>query len=269
MRPITTRGVFVEKSFPVQLGYNVWTAMQSLTLNPQAGRDEPLDLVAEVARLESLLSEREVELTTLQKEMFEFKARYAQVVGSRLAELAEVEQAIKDAEARLSREREEGASNAEDDADKGEAARASEKLAVGSLRKLFWSVAKLFHPDHATDETEARRRHGIMAEASRAYREGDAESLSTLLGDEELQFYCAAPQNSADDAEDLHARLLSLKDELRTVEFGIRRLKQDGMYRIKLAAESEAAEGRDALAEEAKRIGRQIVKARHRLTNLT
>jgi hypothetical protein len=136
------------------------------------------------------------------------------------------------------------------------------------LRKLFWSVAKLFHPDHATDETEARRRHKIMVEASRAYREGDAESLSTLLGDEDLQFYCASPQ-TADDPEDLHARLLSLKDELRTVEFGLRRLTQDGMYRIKLAAESEAAEGRDALAEEAKRIGRQIVKARHRLTNLT
>jgi len=242
--------------------------MQSLTVNPQAGRDEPLDVAAEVARLEALLSERQVELTTLQEEMFEFKARYAQVVGSRLAELAEVEQAIKEAEARLLREREGDAANAEDDDGAGGAARASEKLAVGSLRKLFWSVAKLFHPDHAADEEEARRRHKIMVEASRAYREGDAESLSTLLGDEDLQFYCASPQ-TADDPEDLHARLLSLKDELRTVEFGIRRLTQDGMYRIKLAAESEAAEGRDALAEEAKRIGRQIVKARHRLTNLT
>lgn len=265
------RFVFVEKSFPSRLRYNVRPTMQSLTVNPQAERDGPLDVAAEVARLESLLAEREGELTALQKEMFEFKARYAQVVGSRLAELAEVEQAIKDAEARLRlRESEEGASHADDEDDAGKAAaRASEKLAVGSLRKLFWSVAKLFHPDHAADETEARRRHQIMVEASRAYREGDAESLSTLLGDEDLQFYCAAPQNASDDAEDLHARLLSLKDELRTVEFGIRRLTQDGMYRIKLNAESEAAEGRDALAEEAKRIGRQIVKARHRLTNLT
>ncbi|HJR05970.1 MAG TPA: hypothetical protein VJ842_01640 [Pyrinomonadaceae bacterium] len=241
--------------------------MQSLTLNPQADSDEPLDPAAEVARLETLLSVRQAELTTLQKEMFEFKARYAQVVGSRLAELAEVEQAIKEAEARLMLESEEGASNA-DEGDANGAAQASEKLAVGSLRKLFWSVAKLFHPDHASDETEARRRHQIMVEASRAYREGDAESLCTLLGDEELQFYCASPQTT-DDREDLHARLLSLKDELRTVEFGIRRLTQDRMYRIKLAAESEAAEGRDALAEEARRIGRQIVKARHRLTNLT
>jgi hypothetical protein len=73
----------------------------------------------------------------------------------------------------------------------------------------------------------------------------------------------------ADDTpEDLQDKLLSLKEELRTVEFGIKRLTQDGLYRIKLAADEEATHGRDALAEEAKRIGRQIVKARHRLTNL-
>jgi hypothetical protein len=242
--------------------------MQSLTLNPQAARDEPLDLAAEVARLESLLSERQLELTTLQEEMLKFKARYTQIVGSRLAELAEVEQAIKAAEARLEGECEDAMSEVDEGAQACKATTA-ESLALGnSLRKLFWSVAKLFHPDHAADESEARRRHQIMAEANRAYREGDAESLSTLLGDEELQFYCATATQATDDPEDLHARLLSLKEELRTVEFGIKRLTQDGMYRIKISAEREAAQGRDALAEEAKRINRQIVKARHRLTNL-
>ncbi len=223
-----------------------------------------------MARLESLLIERQVELTTLQAEMLGFKTRYAQIVGRRLAELAEVEQAIKEAEARLQA----GADNAsvEDEeagSSRGGKLRVSEKLAMGSssMRRLFWSVAKLFHPDHAADEGEARRRHQIMVEASRAYREGDAESLHTLLGDEDLKFYCTGAQ-AADQPEDLNARLFSLKEELRTIEFGIKRITQDAMYQIKLAAEREAAEGRDALAEDAKRIGRQIVKARHRLTNL-
>jgi hypothetical protein len=245
--------------------------MQSLTINSQAARNEPLDLAAEVARLESLLSERQLELTTLQAEMLKFKARYTQIVGSRLAELAEVEQAIKEAEARLHVAHEDAPSEGEvDDAGGTGKAFGVEALAVGnSLRKLFWSVAKLFHPDHASDETEARRRHQIMVEASRAYREGDAESLSTLLGDEELHFYCTGAQASAaDNPEDLPSRLLSLKEELRTVEFGLKRLTQDGLYRIKIAAEREGAHGRDPLAEEAGRITRQIVKARHRLTNL-
>jgi septum formation topological specificity factor MinE len=245
--------------------------MQSLTLNPQAAEtNEPLDPAAEVLRLETLLAERQIELTTLQEELLKFKARYTQIVGSRLAELAEVEQAIKAAEARLHIEGDDA--RCEDDVEganrAGGKTGAAEKSAMGgSLRKLFWSVAKLFHPDHAADETEARRRHQIMVEASRAYREGDAESLSTLLGDEELQFYCTGTQ-ATDDPEDLTSRLLSLREELRTVEFGIKRLTQDGIYRIKISAEREAAEGRDALAEEAARIQRQIVKARHRLTNL-
>jgi hypothetical protein len=241
--------------------------MQSLSLHPSTVRDEPFDLAAEVARLELLLSGRRTELATLQEEMHKFKVRYTQVVGSRLSELAEIEQAIRKAEARLhdsenDEQVEEGDSNGF-----GESHGAEKSLVGNGLRKLFWSVAKLFHPDHATDETEARRRHQIMVEASRAYREGDAESLHTLLGDEELQFYCTRVQ-TADTPEALQDKLLSLKEELRTVDFGIKRLTQDGLYRIKLTADQEATHGRDALAEEAKRIDRQIIKARHRLTNL-
>ncbi|HEV2880152.1 MAG TPA: hypothetical protein VGX24_02500 [Pyrinomonadaceae bacterium] len=243
--------------------------MQSLSLQPSTARDEPFDLAAEVARLESLLSMQQTELTNLQEEMHKFKVRYTQIVGCRLAELADIEQAIKQAEASL-HDLAHDESTEEEVAGAGDVGKTheAEKSPVGNgLRKLFWSVAKLFHPDHAADESEARRRHQIMVEASRAYREGDAESLHTLLGDEELQFYCARPQ-AADTPENLQDKLLSLKEELRTVEFGIKRLMQDGLYRIKLAADEEATHGRDALAEEAKRINRQIVKARHRLTNL-
>jgi hypothetical protein len=241
--------------------------MQSLSLNPLTSVEEPLDPVAEVARLESLLSERQAELKTLQTEMLEFKTRYAQIVGRPLAELAEVEGAIKEAEARLSAG--EGNATIEDDeSSQDDKLRAAEILTMGgSMRRLFWSVAKLFHPDHAADEGEARRRHLIMAEASRAYREGDAESLHTLLGDEDLQFYCTGTPGT-NQPEDLNARLFALREELRTVEFGLKRIMQDGLYRIKLAAERERAAGRDPLVEEAQRIRRQIVKARHRLTNL-
>jgi hypothetical protein len=243
--------------------------MQSLSLNPLTSVEEPLDPVAEVARLESLLSERQAELKTLQTEMLEFKTRYAQIVGRPLAELAEVEGAIKEAEARLCA----AESNTTIEDEKEESSRTDKRHAAeiltmgGSMRRLFWSVAKLFHPDHAADEGEAKRRHLIMAEASRAYREGDAESLHTLLGDEDLQFYCTGTPG-ANQPEDLNARLFALREELRTVEFGLKRIMQDGLYRIKLAAERERAAGRDPLVEEAQRIRRQIVKARHRLTNL-
>lgn len=242
--------------------------MQSLSLHEIASQNAPPDLELQISELEALLIERRAELVALQQELRAFKERYAHVVGSRLAELGEVERAIKDAEAHLfDLEREAGS-----DADEGVAADEAQRLTNTSgktaLRKLFWSVARLFHPDHATDENEAKRRHEVMAEASRAYQEGDVESLNTLLGDEQLQFFCAS-QGADDEDEDLTGRLLRLKGELSTAEFGIKRIRQDGLYRLKLKVDEEAKEGRDALTAMAENINRQIVKARHRLEHLT
>lgn len=244
--------------------------MQSLSLHSSAAKSEPLDLALEVARLESSLIERRAELTVLQEEFRQFKTLYTQTIGSRLAELAEVELALKEAEAlRLGvAEDAETEEAGEPEAD-GDAAQASPSSQVGKgMRKLFWAVAKMFHPDMATDEQEARRRHAVMAEASRAYREGDVESLHTLLGDEELQFFCTGAQGM-DDPGDLAGRLILLKEDLRTVEFGIKRIKQDSLYQLKLRVDEEAKIGRDALSEQAERINRQIVKARYRLEHLS
>lgn len=243
--------------------------MQSITLHPSTENPSPADLAAETARLEALLELRRAELVSRQEEMRAFKQRYAQAVGDLLTELAEVESAIGEAERRTLGL--ENAADAEDetavhsgiDADGQSAHTLPVKTA---LRKLFWSVARMFHPDHAPDEAEAQRRHSIMAEASRAYREGDVESLHTLLGDEELQSYCATMPGGEDD---LARRLLNLKEELRTVEFGLKRIRQDRLYQLKLSADEEARHGRDKLKQEAERLNRRLVKARRRLEHLS
>ena len=242
------------------------TAMPGLYLQTSAPKCEPPDPALEVERLEALLAERRAELTALQEELRDFKARYAETVGSRLAELSEVEREIRRAEARLVGLDEDAYGGEEDATHFYEP---TPRAASGGtlLRKLFWSVARMFHPDHAADEAEARRRHSIMAEASRAYRDGDAESLSTLLGDEQLQSYCATPARD-DEPRDLAARLLNLREELLTVEFGIRRVKQDRLYQLMLNAAEEARHGRDALAQMADSVTRKITKARNRLAHL-
>jgi hypothetical protein len=240
--------------------------MQSLTLHESASQNAALDLEDEVSRVEALLAERRAELVALQQELRAFKERYTQVVGAPLAELGEVESAIKEAEARLFELEVEAESKA-DAAASDEARYLTATSGKTALRKLFWSVARLFHPDHALDEKEAGRRHAVMAEASRAYQDGDIESLHTLLGDEQLQFFCT--QASADATEeDLAGRLLRLKAELRTAEFGIKRIRLDGLYHLKLKVDEEAKGGRDALHQMAENINRQIVKARRRLEHL-
>lgn len=240
--------------------------MDRLTLYQPAGEGRGADPAAEAARLETEAAARKGELSALQEEFRRFKARYAQVVGGPLAELSEVEREVREAEARLAGL--EAGEAAAEDAAAGGFYEARPAAAQTSLRKLFWSVARLFHPDHASDEREAERRHRIMAEASRAYTDGDAESLSTLLGDEQLQFFCASASQT-DEPADLATRLLNLKEELRTAEFGIKRIKQDRLYHLMLKCEAEAAEGRDPLAHMAESIRRQIAKARRRLEHLS
>jgi hypothetical protein len=237
---------------------------QSLYLSTQ--RESATSVEAEIASLEALLAQRAAELTARQEELQAFKARYTQIIGGLLAELADVEQSIREAEARvLGVEDVEATDDADAPHEETQDSRAPARL---DLRKLFWSVARMFHPDHAADEDEARRRHRIMAEASRAYKEGDTESLNALLGDEQLQAYCAGGQAHA-EIEDLSARLLSLREQVRTVDFGLRRLEQHGLYRLKLKIEEAHGEGRDLLAEEAEGIRRKIVKARRRLAHLS
>jgi len=46
-----------------------------------------------------------------------------------------------------------------------------------NLKKLYREVAKRVHPDLATEESERQRRHELMAEANRAYAEGDEARL--------------------------------------------------------------------------------------------
>ena len=170
------------------------------------------DAAAEAERLAALLEERRAELSALQEEFREFKERYARTVGGRLAELAGVEAEIRRAEARFAG-LEEDVEEEGDDRPDFEGTAPSAAPGKSGLRKLFWSVARMFHPDHAADEEEARRRHQIMAEASRAYRDGDVESLSTLLDDEQLQSYCASGARE-EVPEDAAARLVRVLGSL-------------------------------------------------------
>lgn len=233
--------------------------------------ENPLELLAEISRLENELLSRRLVLREMQEAFRAFKIRYAQMVGARLAELEEVERAVRKAE-----EETLGISTDEDENFSAEEqhTHSSQRNGQITLRKLFWSVAKLFHPDHAGNESEARRRHTIMVEASRAYDEGDLESLHLLLGDQALRSHCQTNSDIYLDGKlpqssDMRLNLMNLQEEVRTIQFGIRRLTEDRLYQLKLKADEEALSGRDTLLDSARQIERQIVKAKRRLEHLS
>ena len=228
---------------------------------------EKLDVVQEIARLENLLAVRQAELKAAQSELRAFKERYAKIVGRKYAELAWVERAIKKTEVELFNLPAEDLPDTAPDLPNDKSGTASQ--VKNSLRKMFWTLAKVFHPDHAASDAEAQRRHAVMAAATRAYQEGDVDKLAELLGDDDLKFFCTtASQDETAGPPDPTEYILELKDELRTIEYGLKRTRQDSLYAVMQQAAEAKKTGRDELLETARRLERRIVKARNRLTQL-
>ncbi|MEH1924574.1 hypothetical protein [Nostoc sp.] len=110
---------------------------------------------AELSSLESELAQNELDLATLHAELSTLERKYQQIIGVRYAELDRIEAQIIEYMAYL-----ESSKNFQPS---------------DNLKQLYRKVAKCIHPDLSTDETEKLHRQKLMAEANKAYEEGDEE----------------------------------------------------------------------------------------------
>lgn len=202
----------------------------AITENPNADlllttdADEDARLNQELNELGEQLRLRREELAKIEIEWSEFRTRYMQTVGSRYAELEEVERLIAESPGAEAVEETAEEQEAESSAFEPQAPVEGTFQPIRQMRKLFWRVAKMFHPDLAAgDEAERQRRHALMSEANQAYAEGDAERLTSLLEDEQ--------SNVERNVEPQSERLIALRTEiaqrgreLRQVEDEIKRI---------------------------------------------
>jgi DnaJ-domain-containing protein 1 len=100
-------------------------------------------------------------LATNQAQLHAFEREYLRVVGSRYTEIDRLEAQIAEYMAYLES--------------------AKDFKPFDSLKKLYRQVAKLIHPDLATDEKERVRRQNLMVEANLAYENQDEERLKVIL----------------------------------------------------------------------------------------
>jgi len=235
---------------------------------------------AELATLETRLAERELDLATLQAELHSFEGIYLRVVGSRLAELDEIEAQIAEAGARhkpKGREAQERASQArtqaqesaraveaEQEAGKREPFRPSE-----NLKKLYREVAKRIHPDLATDESERQRRHELMTEANRAYEQGDEARLEAILRDWETSPESVKGEGPGAELVRVIRKIAQVEDRLKAIDAEIARLEETDLYQLKTQVDQAEEEERDLLAEMAAGVDQQVAEARGRLGSIT
>lgn len=234
----------------------------------------------ELADLEGELAQRELELVTRQAELRVFEARYLRIVGVRYAELDEIEAQSDEAQARLhpkNRKAQEQAAHARAQAQESaqavaDAHQPGQKTTFEPserLRKLYRDVAKSVHPDFAVDEEERGVRTQLMAEANRAYKEGDERRLQAILHEWENSPEAVKGEGPIPELIRIIRKIAQVEDRLRVIEAEIAQLNESDLYQLKTRAETAEKEGRDLLAEMATRLDSEIAVARERLKILT
>ena len=233
----------------------------------------------ELSELETELAQRELDLATLQAELHTFEAKYIRIVGIRYTELDEIEAQIAEAEARLKpkdNKIQEEAAQARDQAQASAQAAGiaqeprEEKFSPSeSLKKLYREVAKCIHPDLATDEKERTRRQQLMADANRAYEEGDEAKLRAILAEWESSPESVEGEGTAAELVRVIRKIDQVEKRLRVIETEITQLEESDLYQLKTKVEAAENEGRDLLAEMASRVEEEITSASERLVEIT
>lgn len=220
-------------------------------------------LAAQAAELEAALRERSAAIAAVTSDLEAFRIRYRREVGTLHEELEELERAIAELElgeiARLL-DGEAGSPDAPAPAQPD----AGPRLTSDAVRRLFRDVAKTIHPDLAGDEMTRDRRHALMVEANRAYALGDEERLRWILQAWENSPE-AVPGSDPDAARQrLVRRIAQIEDELRACDGRLASLTESPLWKLKTMVDEAAARGKDLVADQVRRLKRDIVAARNR-----
>lgn len=242
--------------------------------------DEELNKkLAELYELKTELSQRELDLATLKAELRVFEAKYLRIVGVRYTELDVIEAEIAKFQASLNP----GDNEAQEFAKQAyNRAKESAQAASGiqeppqhnkftpseTLKALYREIAKKIHPDFAIDEEERERRQRLMAEANRAYEDGDEARLKSILDEWESSPDSVRGEGVGIELVRVIRKIAKAKKRLPVIDNEIRQLKQSDLYQLKIKVEESESQGRDLLGEMASQLDKQIAFAQERLRNL-
>jgi len=142
------------------------------------------------------------------------------------------------------------------------------RLTSDAVRRLFRDVAKTIHPDLASDDYTRDRRHLLMVEANRAYALGDEERLRMILDVWEKSPE-AVPGSDADATRQrLVRRIAQVEEELVACARELGDLQESPLWKLKVMVDEAAARGKNLIADQVRRLNRDILAARNRLDEM-
>lgn len=231
---------------------------------------------SELARLQGQLAEQERAFSALKNEIRMFERVYEEVLGTRIAELEDLEWQLNGLLGKEEAAEEAGSSTCDeafthfphltdlldDDAE------AVGDLPRKTLKHLYREVAKAIHPDLASDDEERQRRQELMAAANQAYEAGDRTILEDILCDREQGPDMSSGLDVAFELVRVIRQIARMQQNIHAVRRQVGELKGTDIYLFKQRVDDASADGIDLLAEMAAAVDLNIAKTRRRLAVL-
>lgn len=232
----------------------------------------------ELQALENQLVERELYLVGLRGELSAFEKLYLKTVAVLYAELDEIEAQIAEVRARQEPSNREAQDAARDARARAEETRTSTTwIALGesvefapspSLKSLYREVAKQIHPDLASDELDRAKRQRLMADANKAYEDGDEARLRAILEEYESSPETVQGEGTAPDLVRVIRKIAQVKRRLREIEEDVQRILKSEVAQLKSRVDEASKQGRELLVEMAEAVQNEIRRANQQLSDL-
>jgi hypothetical protein len=220
--------------------------------------------------LENQLIELELHLTSLRGELAAFERLYLKTVGVWYAELDEVEAQI----AELLARRDPGNPKAQgaarearsraEESRTGAAESAVEEVTrfspSPSLKSLYREVARRIHPDLAVDDADRAKRQRLMAEANRAYENGDEAKLRAILEEYESSPEAVFGEGTGVDLVRVIRKIAQVKRRLVEIQAETDQIRTSDLFELRKKVDEGTKQGRDVLNEMASAVQSQIAE---------
>ena len=197
-----------------------------------------------------------------------FERRYRPAIGERYVELERLRQRISRGWDAIGLAKGTGQAGSRDSPRRGADGTGPAARPGSEARRLFLELARRIHPDLAPDETERRRRHEIMAEATMAYRDSNERRLQWLLehwladGDAVLGVGLGPAWSRT------NRQIAWVRYRIREMHYSIGQLHASPVAKIMDEHERGLAAGRNLVAEMRRRVQAELRQARAELERL-
>jgi hypothetical protein len=232
----------------------------------------------EQSSVETELADCELRAANLRAELGAFERQYLHFVGSRYAELDELNAQVAEQIARAQPHNERAQKAARDararaastKSTAGEKSESAPKAfhASAELKRLYRDVARRIHPDLTSDRDDRAKRQALMAQANEAYERGDEALLTKVLTEYECSPEAVKGDGAGADLIRVIRRISQARSRLSEIEAELQELLRSDLNQLKARVDQAEQHGRDVLAEIIGKVDEQVAQAKRRLENL-